>query len=150
MPDRTKIEWADATWNPIVGCSKISPGCANCYAERMARRLARIPNTRDIYFPLLDDRDRWNGATILNKNVLIQPFRWRKPRRIFVGSMTDLFYESTPDAWLDPVFDTMHANDHHTFLVLTKRPHRMRDYVLGQFNIGKWPHMEKTTRLPPS
>lgn len=111
----TKIQWTDETWNPITGCTKISPGCRNCYAERMAKRLAgRCGYPADDPFAVTIHLDR-----------LRQPSRWRKPRRVFVCSMGDLFHEDVPllDIWR--VFDVMEAADRHTFQVLTKRPQRM-------------------------
>ena len=116
----TKIEWTDETWSPITGCTKISAGCANCYAERMARRLAgrygypKAPHHFDV---------------TLRPERLEQPLRWRKPRMIFVCSMSDLFHEDVPFEFVDLVFLTMTAcNGLHIFQVLTKRPGRMLEY----------------------
>jgi protein gp37 len=128
----TKIEWTECTWNPIIGCSKTSPACDNCYAERMACRLATMPATKGSYGTVVDlGVKRWNGKTALVESALAIPLRWRKPRRCFVGSMTDLFHESVPDGWLDRVFAVMALTPHITYQVLTKRPERMREYLMG-------------------
>ena len=115
----TKIEWAEETWNPITGCTPISPGCANCYAERMSKRLAgRCGYPADEPFRVTVHPDRLN-----------QPFKWRKPRRVFVCSMGDLFHPDVPFEFIDRVFSIMALCPQHTFLVLTKRPDRMREYL---------------------
>jgi protein gp37 len=104
MSDATGIEWADATWNPVVGCSIVSPGCMH-YAV-------------------------WTGKVALAPDhILTQPMKWKRPRRVFVNSMGDLFHESVPDAWIDRVFAAMALCPQHTFLVLTKRSARMRAYI---------------------
>lgn len=119
MSGRTKIEWADAVWNPVTGCTKVSEGCRNCYAERMARRLAgRLGYPADEPF-----------RVTLHPERLAEPLRWRKPRRIFVCSMGDLFHEDVPDAFIAQVWHRMHLAQEHTFLVLTKRADRMRSWV---------------------
>jgi len=110
----TKIEWATESWNPITGCTKCSPGCKNCYAERMAQRLAgRFGYPADEPFRVTLHEDR-----------LGKPLRWRKPREIFVCSMGDLFHEDVPFKFVDEVFGVIAVADWHTFLVLTKRPGR--------------------------
>jgi len=129
MSDQTKIEWTDATWNPITGCSVVSPGCTNCYAMRLAgTRLQHHPSraglTRDSKAGPV-----WTGEVRLNAGWLDQPLRWRRPRRIFVCAHGDLFHETVPDDWIDRVFAVMALTPHHVFQVLTKRPERMRDYV---------------------
>lgn len=126
MSDGTGISWADATWNPIVGCSKASPGCAHCYAERMAKRLGAMGQEQ---YASVVGSDGWNGETRLVEKALDLPSRWKRPRRIFVCSMGDLFHESVPNEWIDRVFAEMAACPKHTFLVLTKRPWRMRTYL---------------------
>lgn len=104
----TKIEWADATWNPITGCSKISEGCEHCYAERMIKRFPKI-------YP--------NGfMPTFHENRLEAPLKWKKPKRIFVCSMGDLFHENVHIEWVYKVFDVMKRCPQHTFLLLTKRP----------------------------
>jgi len=116
MGDKSKIEWTDATWNPVTGCSKVSPGCKHCYAEVMAGRLKAMgqPRYRDGF------------KVTLQHDLLDLPLRWRKPRRIFVNSMSDLFHDDVPDAYIADVFETMRRADWHTFQVLTKRSARLR------------------------
>jgi protein gp37 len=110
----TKIEWTDRVWNPVTGCTKVSPGCDNCYAENIARRFAG-----GVAFP--------NGFDVtLRPTKLSEPLRWRKPARVFVNSMSDLFHEQVPDEFIAGVFATMAAAPRHTFQVLTKRHGRMR------------------------
>lgn len=115
----TKIEWADKSWNPVTGCTKVSPGCKNCYAERMARRLAGRCG-----YP--EAPHHFNVT--LHPDRLEQPLRWHKPRRIFVCSMGDLFHEDVPSWFLDDVFSQMFVCNQHTFQILTKRPMRMLRY----------------------
>lgn len=115
MSDQTGIEWTDATWNPVTGCTKISPGCKNCYAERLALRLRAMGNPR-----------YQNGfAVTLHPGQLTLPLRWRQPRRIFVNSMSDLFHEAVPDYYIYQVFDVMKRAEWHIFQVLTKRSRRL-------------------------
>ena len=112
---RSKIEWTEATWNPVTGCTKISPGCDNCYAERMARRLKAMgqPNYR-------------NGFDLtLHEDALELPLTWRAARVVFVNSMSDLFHKRVPGDFIRRVFDVMRRADWHVFQVLTKRSHRM-------------------------
>ncbi|WP_323021224.1 phage Gp37/Gp68 family protein [Pararhodobacter sp.] len=134
MADRTPIEWADATWNPITGCSRVSEGCRNCYAEIMAARFSKPGQWGEGLAQIVRKPDgsadhRWTGQVRLNDRALDQPLRWRKPRRIFVCSTSDLFHEGVPDEWLDRVFAVMALAPQHTFMVLTKRPERAREYV---------------------
>ena len=137
----SKIEWI--TWNPIVGCSAISPGCANCYAMRMAAALQKINRTggsNSAYVNRYDGTTQpseagpvWTGKVALApEHILTAPLRWKRPRRIFVNSMGDLFHESVPDAWIDRVFAMMALMPQHTFQCLTKRSKRMRDYFSGR------------------
>lgn len=121
------IEWTKKTWNPIIGCSKISVGCANCYAEKIAVRLAANPTT-PWYKDVIADGE-WNGKTVLVAHKLTEPLKTKKTSMIFVGSMTDLFHESVPYAWLDKIFAVMALCPQHTFLALTKRHDRMKEYV---------------------
>jgi protein gp37 len=109
------IEWTDATWNPVTGCTKISPGCRFCYADRLARRLQAMGNPRY----------RNAFAVTLHPDQLEMPLRWRAPRRIFVNSMSDLFHPQVPFEYVDRVFDVMARSPQHVFQVLTKRPERM-------------------------
>ena len=120
MAQSSAIEWTEATWNPVTGCTKISPGCKFCYAERMAKRL-RAMGTH---------RYRDGFKLTLQPDVLEAPLKWRKPRVIFVNSMSDLFHPGVPDAFVARVFAVMEEASRHTFQVLTKRPERvaaMRD-----------------------
>ncbi len=131
MADNSKIEWTDATWNIITGCSVVSPGCTNCYAMRLAgTRLRGIPSrsglTRDSKAGPV-----WTGEVRFNEQWLDQPLRWKRPRMVFVCAHGDLFAEGVTDAMLDRVFAVMALAPQHTFQVLTKRPERMRRYVLG-------------------
>lgn len=143
----TKIEWTEKTWNPIVGCSIVSPGCTNCYAMKMAARLEAMAGDG------LDDNgyavrgtgplDHYRGTTKRSKagavwtgkvalapdHIITAPLRRRKPTMYFVNSMGDLFHEDVPDEWIDRVFAVMTMCPQHTFQVLTKRSARMLDYV---------------------
>ena len=115
MGDNSAIEWTDATWNPVTGCTKISPGCKNCYAERLAFRLREMQNRRYI-----------NGFTLtLHPDQLDLPLRWGKSKMIFVNSMSDLFHEDVPDEYIKRVFATMVKADWHIFQILTKRAERL-------------------------
>lgn len=127
MSQKSGIEWTDATWNPVTGCSHVSPGCEHCYAEALSLRhgWSKKPWTAQ------------NVAenVILHADRLTQPLRWKRPRRVFVNSMSDLFHERIPNAFLDQVFGVM-AGTRHRFQVLTKRPERMRDYMKGLMDAG--------------
>jgi len=129
VADATHIEWTDATWNPIAGCSVVSPGCTNCYAMKLAG--GRLQHHRSRAGLTTDSKAGpvWNGLVRLNEEWFDQPLRWSRPRRIFVCAHGDLFHESVPDAWIDRVFAVMALAPHHTFQVLTKRAARMRAYV---------------------
>lgn len=127
MADRSAIEWTEATWNPLRGCSRVSAGCQHCYAERVA---ARFAGEGQPYEGLIHPSTRgWNGAVRLVPEVLTQPLRWKRPRRIFVNSMSDLFHESVPDTWIDQIFAVMALAPQHTFQILTKRADRMYRYM---------------------
>jgi protein gp37 len=115
MADKSAIEWTESTWNPVTGCSKVSPGCAHCYAETFAERWRGIPG--HAYEQGFDFR-LWPAR-------LEQPFRWRRSRMIFVNSMSDLFHEDMPEDFLRAVFDVMVSAEHHTFQILTKRHERL-------------------------
>uniref|UniRef100_I2Q2Q7 Bacteriophage protein gp37 n=1 Tax=Desulfovibrio sp. U5L TaxID=596152 RepID=I2Q2Q7_9BACT len=135
MAQQSKIEWCDATWNPVVGCSPVSPGCDHCYAARMAHRLGANPATPQ-FTGLTGVDQKWTGETRFVQGALNLPLTWRKPRRIFVCSMGDLFHESVPFAWVDQVFAVMALAPQHTFMVLTKRPERMRQFcAMGRYGI---------------
>lgn len=129
MADRTGISWTDATWNPVAGCSVLSPGCKRCYAMREAGGRLRS----SAKFAGLTQPSKagpvWTGEVRLWEPALDQPLRWQKPRRIFVNSMSDLFHEAVPDETIDRIFAVMALCPQHTFQVLTKRAERMRDYL---------------------
>ena len=115
MAQRSSIEWTESTWNPVTGCSKISPGCKNCYAERMAARLQAMGSPR-----------YRNGFKVTLQEDLVElPLEWNQPKLIFVNSMSDLFHEDVPSDFIVKVFDTMKRADWHTFQVLTKRSDRL-------------------------
>jgi protein gp37 len=117
MADKTGIEWTEATWNPVSGCSKVSPGCAHCYAERISHRFG---HTREPWLPAHAEKN-----VVMHADRLDQPLRWRRPRMIFVNSMSDLFHERIPLAFVRRVFDVMERAEQHTFQILTKRHHRL-------------------------
>ncbi len=115
MAQNSSIEWTEATWNPVTGCTKISPGCKFCYAERMAKRLKAMGQ----------ERYRDGFRVTLQPDVVEAPLRWRKPRVIFVNSMSDLFHQSVPPDFITQCFDVMKRCPQHTFRVLTKRATRL-------------------------
>jgi protein gp37 len=124
----TGIEWTDETWNPVTGCDRVSPGCAHCYALALAARLKAMGNVRY----QTDGAGQTSGpgfGVALHDDVVEHPLHWRKPRRIFVNSMSDLFHTEIPDAFIGRVFEIMAATPQHTYQVLTKRPERMRDWA---------------------
>ena len=116
MATRSGIEWTETTWNPVTGCSKISPGCAHCYAERMAKRLQAMGVRKY----------RHGFDVAVHATSLEEPFRWAQPRLVFVNSMSDLFHPFVPTAFVESVFAVMNRTSRHTFQVLTKRPERVR------------------------
>lgn len=127
MSSSTAIEWTDGSWNPVAGCTAISAGCTNCYAARLAARLAAMG--MDKYQGLTrksGGRAKWTGRVSLDEKALDAPKRWRKPRLIFVNSMSDLFHEAVPEEYILRVWQVMKATPRHTYQVLTKRPERMR------------------------
>lgn len=136
MADKTGISWTDATWNPIVGCSVVSPGCTNCYAQSQAARIIRCSAGagRATHYEGTVQPSKagpvWTGKVALAPDsIMTQPLRWRKGRRIFVNSMGDLFHEAVPDEWIDRAFAIMALAPQHTYQVLTKRSTRMREYL---------------------
>lgn len=129
MADGTGIEWTDATWNPLRGCSRVSEGCRNCYAERVAARFSGEGQPYEGLATMTPAGARWTNQVRLIESALEQPLKWRRPRRIFVNSMSDLFHESVPDEWINRVFAVMSSGTRHVFQVLTKRPERMKKYV---------------------
>jgi len=125
MGDKTKIEWTDATWNPIRGCSRVSEGCRNCYAESVAARFSG-PGLPYAGLATFKDGDaRWTGEVRLIEKHLEDPLRWKEPRKIFVNSMSDLFHPGVKPEWLADIFDVMARAPRHTYQILTKRPERM-------------------------
>ena len=125
----TQIEWTDATWNPVTGCTKITRGCDNCYAERFSERFRGVPgHPFEAGFDLT-----------LRPARVAQPLRMRQPRRIFVNSMSDLFHKDVPRTFIDSVFDTMEAADWHEFQVLTKRSSLMVRYLRHRYGTGSAP-----------
>lgn len=126
---RTKIEWSDETWPIVTGCTPCSIGCANCYAARMAAtRLKHHPRYEGLA-TIENGKARWTGEVRLNHDVLEQPLRWRKPRRIFVASMGDLFHRDVDEDFLIDIFVRMGEAPQHTFQILTKRPVRMYEFI---------------------
>ncbi len=126
MADHSSIEWTDATWNPVTGCTKISQGCTNCYAERFAERFRGVkehPYEEGFDLRLWPER-------------LEQPLRWTRPRRIFVNSMSDLFHEQVPDDYIVNIARVMQLANWHTYQVLTKRSDRMRDLLQGKLRFA--------------
>lgn len=130
MPSsKSKIEWTESTWNPVRGCTRVSKGCENCYAERTAARFATKGNPYYGFAKFVETKNgkepRWTNKVEVVSKHLIQPLRWTKPRLIFVNSMSDLFHEKLPFEDIQIVFDVMNAADHHTYQVLTKRHERL-------------------------
>ncbi len=117
MAQASKIEWTEATWNPVTGCNKVSPGCKFCYADRMAKRLHAMGQ----------ERYRNGFQLTLQEDLIGLPLKWKKPRVIFVNSMSDLFHKDVPDDFIARCFETMAAASQHTFQVLTKRPERVAE-----------------------
>jgi protein gp37 len=123
MADSTTIEWTDATWNPVTGCTKISAGCDNCYAARFSERFRGVPG-----HPFETGFD-----LTLRPGRLLQPFAWKRPRMIFVNSMSDLFHKEIPRAHIAAVFDTMEKADWHTYQVLTKRSSLLQKFINDRY-----------------
>lgn len=134
MAQSSNIEWTQATWNPVIGCTKVSAGCKNCYAERMAKRLAAMARGSEQlgmnagrtanYLNVIDQNGRWNNEVFLDDTALLDPPTWRLPRVVFVNSMSDLFHDKVPTSFIRRIFDVMNDCPQHTFQVLTKRPER--------------------------
>lgn len=123
--NRSSIEWTDVTWNPVTGCNKVSAGCKNCYAERMAERLQSMGSPRYA-----------NGFQVtLHEHVIDKPRTWKRPRKIFVNSMSDLFHEAVPMDFIERVFDTMFSTPQHIYQILTKRSERLRQVA----HLLDWP-----------
>ena len=126
----TKIQWASKVWNPFGGCTKVSAGCANCYAGLLAEG-----NLRSFY-----PDGFWNGAYFF-RHRMEQPLKWRKPAVIFVGSMGDIFHDNIPNSYIDEIFGVMKKAPQHTFMLLTKRPARMRQYLETRYEKGGLPNV---------
>jgi protein gp37 len=129
MANATQIEWTDVTWNPVTGCTKITAGCDNCYAERFSERFRGVPN-----HPFENGFDLTLRPLRLN-----QPLSWKSPRRVFVNSMSDLFQKGVPGLFVDKVFDTMEKANWHTFQVLTKRSSPLSRYLNQRYSSGLAP-----------
>lgn len=141
MAQTSKIEWTDVTWNPVAGCTIASAGCSNCYAMRMAARLAAMGSEK--YAGLTrksGGRAVWTGKVALDAKSLSAPYKWRKPRKVFVNSMSDLFHPSVPDKFIARVWRVMLETPQHTYQVLTKRPDRMRR-LLSDPSFGSTPNI---------
>ena len=135
---QTKIEWTSVVWNPLVGCSRVSEGCRHCYAERQAFRAAAMGISRyDGLTKKVGGEIRWTGTVNMVESVLEKPLGWKKPRRIFVNSMSDLFHEKALTDWIRQIFSVMVRAPQHTFQILTKRPERMLD-IVGDFRLWEW------------
>lgn len=131
MAGESDIEWTDATWNPVSGCKILSAGCTNCYAMRMAARLQAMghPSYEGVV-RTSGGRPKWTGRLHFNEGSLAAPLKWRKPRRIFVNSMSDLFQDGVDRAFLERVWATMAHAKQHTFQILTKRPENMAAFLM--------------------
>lgn len=149
----SNIEWTDKTWNPIIGCSPISPGCKECWAKKMAYRLMHMPYT-DYYQFVLDDNGEedpdlfrnipeWNGQTHFVKSALEKPLKRQKPTKYFVCSMGDLFHENVPFEWVDKVMAIIAQCEQHTFQILTKRPLRMKEYFTSNWQCRILNHVKR-------
>lgn len=125
----TSIEWTDRTWNPIRGCSRVSEGCRFCYAEAIAARFSNPGNTFHGFAERTPDGPRWTGDVVLLQDRLTEPLTWKKPARVFVNSMSDLFHENLSDAAIVQVFGIMARTPQHTYQVLTKRADRMMELI---------------------
>jgi protein gp37 len=126
----TQIEWTDSTWNPVVGCSIVTAGCTHCYAIEMARRLEAMGVEK--YAGLTrrsGKRTVWKGIVREDEDALAIPYRWKKPRKIFVNSMSDLFHDRVSDRFIQAVWKVMQDTPHHNYQILTKRPERMAKFV---------------------
>lgn len=146
------IEWTDATWNPVRGCTRVSAGCGGpnrqggCYAETIAARFSGPGQPFEGFAERTAQGGRWTGKMALVDDMLTLPLRWKKPRRIFVNSMSDLFHENLPDEAIDKVFAVMALAPRHTFQVLTKRAERMREYMTADGGFGRWGYIEHQAR----
>lgn len=141
MAQTSSIEWTDVTWNPVAGCSIATAGCTNCYAMRMAARLEAMGSEK--YQGLTrksGDRYVWTGKVTCDEKVLAAPLAWKKPRTVFVNSMSDLFHPDVPSDFIKRVWSVMASTPHHTYQILTKRPDRMRE-VLTSSGFDRLPNV---------
>jgi protein gp37 len=128
MADQSRIEWTEATWNPVAGCTILSPGCTNCYAMRLAARLAVMGQEKYVGTTRKSGgRAKWNGVVKIDPSSLEIPRKWKRGRLIFVNSMSDLFHEGVPLAFIKKVFAVMEETPQHTYQVLTKRAERLKE-----------------------
>lgn len=128
MATNSPIEWTEATWNPVGGCTILSPGCTNCYAMRLARRLEAMGQAKYAGTTRVSGgRAKWNGKIVLDEKALDIPLKWKNPKIIFVNSMSDLFHEKVPLEFIQRVFSVMQRARQHTFQILTKRADRLAD-----------------------
>lgn len=145
MSSATSIEWTDRTWNPVRSCSRVSEGCRNCYAERQAARFSDPGRYAHGFVERTKSGPRWTGRVELVPEKLAEPLSWRKPQRVFVNSMSDLFHGDLPDEDIVRVFAVMHQAPRHTFQVLTKRPERMREWFTRSVHWNAYTRMLKLT-----
>lgn len=147
MAETSAIEWTDATWNPITGCTLVSEGCRHCYAAQLAAtRLKNHPSRQGLARLNAAGEAKFTGEVRFNEQWLADPLRWKRPRRIFVCAHGDLFHESVPDEWIDRVFAVMALAPQHTFQVLTKRTERMLRYFAHDGGFGRWGYIEARAR----
>lgn len=140
MGHKSTIEWTEATWNPITGCTLVSDGCRNCYAAMLAAgRLKNIKSRQGLSKLNAEGVAQFTGEVRFNEEWLLQPSSWHKSRKIFVCAHGDLFHEKAKVLWIDKIFAVMEANPRHTFQVLTKRPDIARDYLTARSVVRKWP-----------
>lgn len=137
----SKIEWTEVTWNPLRGCTRVSAGCDNCYAEGIAARFSGVGRPFEGVAKMVHGRPHWTGKIKLVPEKLAEPLGWKKPRTVFVNSMSDLFHEAVPDEFIDQVFAVMALTPQHTYQILTKRPERMGEYLKAHWSVG--------SELPP-
>lgn len=147
MGSRTNIEWTDVSWNPVRGCSRVSRGCEHCYAERQAARFAGLPSGSNAPFSgfvqIANGHPQWTGKVELIESKLEEPLHWRKPRKVFVNSMSDLFHEALSFEQIAQVFSIMVRAPQHIYQILTKRAERMLEFsqwAKSQFPGGWWPY----------
>lgn len=128
MGTKTGISWTDATWNPLRGCTRVSQGCVNCYAESVAARFSGPGQPYEGLAKMVNSHPRWTNTIMLVRKHLEDPLHWRAPKRVFVNSMSDCFHPDVPDSYVHEIFEVMNAAPRHQFQILTKRPERMKAY----------------------